>query len=304
MDEVAREIFELRFKICFYLDNTGDAFQSFFSDVMEKRYPGDFQRVRPWGNIGDRKNDGYLKSKRTLFQVYAPDDMAASEAIAKINEDFLGALPFWSEHFDVWTFVHNAKRGLGPTVVETLLVLERDHSYLSVTNWGYEEIRQVAFQLSEADLASLLGPAPNRRDVADLRISDLEVVILGIAAKDPTTPVDLSPVPPGKIAYNALSDNAKNLLHLGMGKAHLVEEFFHGWTQDPEFGDRIAETLTQHYQGCRNAGLDPDMIFGYLHRLVRQSAPATPSNEIAALAVLAYFFERCDIFERPEDEAT
>ena len=55
-------------------------------------YSGDFQRVRPWGRAGDRKNDGWLPSKRILFQVYAPNEMAASEAINKIEEDFHGAL--------------------------------------------------------------------------------------------------------------------------------------------------------------------------------------------------------------------
>jgi len=38
------------------------------------------------GNAGDRKNDGYLRSERTLFQVYAPNEISANDATAKINE--------------------------------------------------------------------------------------------------------------------------------------------------------------------------------------------------------------------------
>jgi hypothetical protein len=69
---------------------------------MEKRYPGDFITVRPWGNVGDRKNDGYLRSKRMLFQSYAPNDISAAECVAKIDDDFLGALPFWQKYFGAW----------------------------------------------------------------------------------------------------------------------------------------------------------------------------------------------------------
>ena len=84
-----------------YCKMRGNEFQNFFADLMEKRYPGgDFIRVRPWGKTGDRKNDGYLKSQRTLFQVYAPNEMSETEAIGKINDDFSGALPYWREYFD------------------------------------------------------------------------------------------------------------------------------------------------------------------------------------------------------------
>jgi len=90
--------------------------------------PSDFIRVRPWGNVGDRKNDGYLKSERRLFQVYAPNEMEAAKAIAKIDEDFTEALPFWKLHFDNWSFVHNARDGLGPDVTKKLLDLGAQHS--------------------------------------------------------------------------------------------------------------------------------------------------------------------------------
>jgi hypothetical protein len=77
MDYITLAFYELHFRNAF-LERGGDAFQDLFSMIMEKRYPsGDFQRVRPWGIEGDRKNDGYLQSKRVLFQCYAPDDIGS-----------------------------------------------------------------------------------------------------------------------------------------------------------------------------------------------------------------------------------
>ena len=43
------------------------------------------------------------------------------QCIAKIDEDFAGALPHWKEYFDQWVFVHNSKEGLGPDVTAKLL---------------------------------------------------------------------------------------------------------------------------------------------------------------------------------------
>jgi hypothetical protein len=122
VDPISRAFYELRFELAF-LKTKGDAFQDFFSSIMEKVHPADFQRVRPWGRIGDWKNDGYLRSERTLFQIYAPNEMTSAEAIRKIDQDFAGALPYWKDYFATWVFAHNARIGLGPEITERLLSL-------------------------------------------------------------------------------------------------------------------------------------------------------------------------------------
>jgi len=63
--------YEQKFENAF-LRAKGDAFQTFFERLMGLAYRGDFMACRPWGKAGDRKNDGYLKSNRCLFQVLCP----------------------------------------------------------------------------------------------------------------------------------------------------------------------------------------------------------------------------------------
>ena len=104
MDRLQQLSYEKDFRIAF-LEARGDGFQRLFEKLMAKAYPNDFMACRPWGNVGDRKNDGYLASTRTLFQSYAPNDLTAAEAIKKIHEDFEGAKAHWEEYFDEWTFV-------------------------------------------------------------------------------------------------------------------------------------------------------------------------------------------------------
>ena len=59
------------------LKANGQKFEDIFTAVMNYAEP-DFQQIKPWGNIGDRKNDGYIKSKGIFFQVFAPEEIEKS----------------------------------------------------------------------------------------------------------------------------------------------------------------------------------------------------------------------------------
>jgi len=143
-----------------FLTARADAFQTLFEKLMGKAHPADFIACRPWGKVGDRKNDGYLPSERTLFQVYAPNQMRAADAIAKIDEDFKGALSHWKEHFDNWVFVHNAHEGLSPQILDKLLELQSQHAPLKLASWGLEELRQRLQRIPLDGLQSLFGFPP------------------------------------------------------------------------------------------------------------------------------------------------
>lgn len=293
MDDFERAFRELQFKTA-YLEKKGTEFQDWFATIMEKRFPGDFIRVRPWGNAGDRKNDGYVRSKRWLFQVYAPNDMSAKDALAKIDEDYKGALPYWKQHFDEWIFLHNSKQGLGPDVTAKLLELD-GAGPPAVAAWGFEELRRVVFELAPAGLASLFGPAPGRRDMVNLGLDGLSPVLDQIAAMEPNPDPDLRPPPADKIDRNMLSENVAILLRAGMSRVDLVRKYFR---VQPERKDEIAESFRHRYDEVRSDGLTPDEIFAHLQSHATGDGVSSPARQSAALAVLAFFFEECDIFER------
>lgn len=297
MDDFERAFRELQFETA-YLKKKGNEFQNWFATIMEKRFPGDFIRVRPWGKAGDRKNDGYVRSKRWLFQVYAPNDMSAKDALAKIDEDYKGALPHWKKHFDTWIFVHNSKQGLGPDVTQKLLDLDRVGPP-AVTSWGFEELRRVVFDLAPAELASLLGPAPSRRDMVNLGLDSLSPVLDHITAMEPSPAPDLRPPPADKIDRNMLSEDVAILLKAGMSRVDLVRKYFR---LQPWRKDEIAESFRLRYDEVRRDGLTPDEIFADLQRHAAGDDVPLPSRQSATLAVLAFFFEECDIFERENAE--
>lgn len=300
MDQVTRAFYELKL-VNYFLTKKGNEFQDFFSSIMEKRYPGDFIRVRPWGKIGDRKNDGYLASKRFLFQCYAPNEIEASKTVAKMGDDFSEALPHWQEFFSTWIFVHNSKDGLGPEVTKKLLELDKAHKSVRAISWGFEELRKAVFQLNFEDLVSVLGYAPSHEGIVNLGLNDLAPVLDHIELLLPLAEPDLRPVPADKLKLNLLSDHVATLLKAGMTRADLVGRYFRA---QPTKEDKIAESFRVHYQNLRSKGLAPDEIFSGLQRFAGGSMLQSPSHQNSVLAVLAYFFEKCDIFERPEMEVS
>lgn len=292
--------YELKFENAFLRDK-GEAFQDLFERLMGLAYKADFMPCRPWGNRGDRKNDGFLKSERRLFQVYAPNEMTEAKAIAKIQEDFGGAKNHWGTHFDKWVFAHNAVDGLPPHVQIVLLDFEKANTGITLEPWGLEEFRLIFRKLSLEDLQSWFGFAPSDETKARLGFSDLQVVLETIAGRAVLTSQEVKEVPMGKIEANALSESVATLLKSGMAKAPLVEAFFRQW-HDESLGERIAASFKARYLDLRGE-FRPNDLFAELQAWAGGGERGSPEHELAVLTVIAYYFERCDIFEEPRGQA-
>ncbi len=280
-----------------FLRVKGDEFQTFFEHLMGLAYKADFMACRPWGNIGDRKNDGFLKSERRLFQAYAPNEMKAKDVIDKITEDFEGAKVHWGEHFDKWVFVHNAYDGLPPHVQEVILEFERVNPGIVLEPWGMEEMRLIFRRLSEEDCISWFGFAPTEETKANLGFKELKVVFETLANKATPPSSTVNPVPQGKIEANALSESVSILIKNGMSKSPLVSSFLETW-YDETLGERLAVAFRKEYKRLRGT-MPPNQIFSELQAWAGGKERGTPEHEMAVLTVLAYYFERCDIFEEP-----
>ena len=282
-----------------FLRAKGDAFQTFFEGLMGRAYKADFMACRPWGNVGDKKNDGFLKSERRLFQVYAPNDMKASEAIKKIGEDFAEGLKHWGTHFDKWSFVHNAHDGLPPHVQELLLETERQNPGIKIEPWCLEELREVFQKLALPDLQSWFNyTPPTLPEQEGIGFEDIRVVLEDISARELPKNLPVMSVDPDKLRTNRLSGNVQSLLTAGMMKAPLVKQFFDEWHQ-PTYGERMSEAFKGRYQKLRavTPSLHPNEIFDELQRWVAGTKLPSPPRLASILSVLAYFFERCDVFE-------
>ncbi len=169
---------------------------------------------------------------------------------------------------------------------------------IEIEPWGLEELRTVFRKISMEDKLTWLGFAPNIETKIRLGFRDLQPVLESVATRPVSLNLPVKDVPQGKIEANALSECVATLIKEGMGKADLLQQFFDKW-HEPELGEEIANSFRAQYQVLREQKLTPNKIFHELQAWVGGEQRGKPEHELAVLTVLAYYFERCDIFEDP-----
>ena len=302
MDELQRHLFQLNFRIAF-LESRGQAFEDLFSRIMGHAFTGDFQAVRPYGNKGDLKCDGYRVSDKTVFQCYAPKATKLDKLQAKVDEDFNGAVAHWGTRMQNWSFVHNDDDGLPADAIQQIADLGTANPQVNLGQMGYPELFEITMSLTPLQLEDLFGPAPTQRTLALLDFEALRPVVMLIQRVDPDDNPPLAAPSASKLKANDLSDDAAELLRQGRRRERLVEDFFNQFP-DPNFGEEIAQGFRERYQELKDQDLPADSIFMELQRFAG-GMTGTPQHQAAVLAVMSYFFERCDIFEDHVDsEAT
>lgn len=294
LDDLQRIFYGLNFKNKFAREK-GKAFEDFFALVMSYGYLGDFEKVRPYGSKGDLKCDGFRRSDGTVFQCYAPDSIKLTELLSKIDTDFHGALAHWVNRMKRWEFVHNDWRGLPAEATKKLVDLRAANPSVQIAVFGESEMRQVVMTLALHQLEDLFGAVPSQRTLERLNFAALRPVLIAIQRQVPDAEPPLTAPSLDKLEHNALSADAAALLAQGRRREKLVQDFFDQWP-DPSFGEGIAEAFRERYAALKLSGLAPDQIFGELQSFAG-GMDGEPSHQGAVLAVMSYFFERCDIFE-------
>jgi hypothetical protein len=300
LDETQRSIYGMKFEIAF-LRHKGKAFETLFARVMGHGFAGDFEPVRPYGPRGDLKCDGFRMSDRTVFQCYGPDAMKLEPLLAKIDEDFNGAVDHWGSRMQRWTFVHNDDRGLPAEATQKLVDLRTAHPNITIDVFSYPEMRKVVMGLNPDQLQDLFGAVPSQRTLERLGFSELRPVILAIQRQEPEAEPPLTAPSPRKLQNNDLSSDAAEFLQQGRRREKLVQDFFDQWP-DPGFGEEIAEAFRRRYRALKAVELSPDEIFAELQSFAG-GMEGVPPHQAAVLAVMSYFFERCDIFEDVDQDA-
>lgn len=299
MDEVQTQFYRLLFRLAFQ-SKKGTEFQDWFVRLAQYSLGSDFEAVRPYGRQGDFKCDGRRLSTGTVFQCYAPYNLKLASLIKKIGEDFPGAITNWPAMAE-WALVHNDDRGLPSEALQYLDALRHEHPDVRIVVWGEVQLSELAGDLDLPAQEALFGPAPSSSGVETLIMQDLPPVIDELQRLDPAPDqVLLTPPSSNKLDKNALSEDAAALLTMGRRKEALVESYFRIHPR-PDLGERVAESFRQRYARLRDDGRSPDEIFAHLQQYA--GSGAEPKRQGAALSVLSYFFERCDIFEDPENDS-
>jgi len=305
---LARGLFRLKVH-----ESDGQAFEGLFVAIMQKANP-DFIPIKPQGNIGDRKNDGYDRKNGRYYQVFAPEDIRKSrgDAVEKLKEDFIGLKAFWDKTYQIkeYYFVCNDKyKGSFPTIEDTLAAIKREHKLDDCGCFLVKHLEDVLFTLPNDVIISIVGFIPDPAKIEILDYSILNEVIKHILQHK--RQLDLSQILKApdfddKIKFNGLGPQVSTLLNNGSYHVGVLENYFDFNSSFTK--QELRDTLNEMY---RNA-LTKDWIensvevsrsdlvfFDILRSATPNDAEATQN---AALVVMAYFFESCDIFEDPDQD--
>ena len=300
-------------KICLRLklrQSSGDDFQTFFSDVMGKLHGSDFVRIRPFGALGDKGCDGYLKSSGIVFQCYGAvngDKNKVGYLISKMETDFGKARSGVSDIMKEWKMVHNLVEGLPIEAVQTLDNMEQENPMIQFAFFGLESFENDIDALTAEQKMELLGPVATNQDAQNLQVDQLKSLIDDLVrANEDTDNVlkQIVPVPGDKLQTNGLPIYWHDLISGGWRNAHLVSAYFNEH-HDPLRGERIAIMFRDRYDYLKSQKIHPASIMDNLYEYITGIGTVSPARQVAAQALLAHLFESCDIFENmPESETS
>lgn len=167
-----KKYLSLQFSNKVYRTNATE-FQTFFESIMEKAFPG-FQKIRPYGNEGDKGNDGYRPAEGIYYQVYAPTEPGEKEADAanKFKDDFAKLKSGWDKISTIkeFDFVYNDKgSGLTIKLEEAKAELKAANPNIDFKIFTPKHLEELLFTLSSDQISSLGFDVDSRHAIQSAR---------------------------------------------------------------------------------------------------------------------------------------
>lgn len=298
---IARRLFQLEM----YRRN-GQDFENLFSKIM-RLHNIEFIQIKPQGQYGDRKNDGFIKSTGQYYQVYAPENLQnrEKESIEKLVTDFGGLFTYWNATvtpIKEFNFVLNDRYlGTYPSLHPELSKIESNHFGVKCNPFLCQHLEDIFLKLSHNHIEDILGIIPLAEDIS-LNVSILhEVIDHLIRLKNDALPEKFPANPDfeDKIEFNSLSMHIATFLRYGSYQEGSLKEYFR--LNSTFTKEDLKNTFSQLYQIALNEIPDSadksDLVF---FDIVKKATPNSGKiYQDAVFILMAYFFSYCDIFEEP-----
>lgn len=136
-----------------------------------------------------------------------------------------------------------------------------------------------------------------RKEEINVTFIELESITQYLLSATTEVEEELSVIPPReKIIRNQLSTSIEEYIKIGMLKSKLVTQYI---TQHPDvnFGERLKKGFVDKYLEFKQSDKSGDELFLELFEFASNGS-SDFEKQAAALAVLTYFFEVCDVFKK------
>lgn len=278
-------------------ESDGNAFEALFTRIMYYAEP-DFMQIKPWGNIGDRKNDGYIRSQGIFFQVYAPEDIKRSypDSVTKLVTDFNGLLGHkqWSPVNEFYFVVNDKYKGVNPDAAAEIDKLILEHSLRKGKIITAKDLERTLFSLEDDEILDIVGMLPSLENI-NINFSVVTEVISHIMQLPFTSSIEKIRLPDWaeKLSFNMLSEHIKLILDnasMNLGELDIY------LSDDPFLGDALQKKMIGIYQSLKTEYQGDNLFW----KIVERCCPKLEKQYISPISVImAKYFECCDIFEEP-----
>jgi hypothetical protein len=304
MDTSARYIVRLIFQNKIY-SSDGNEFERLFTQVMQY-HNSNFCQIKPQGQFGDRKNDGFDRTAGTYYQVYAPENIKANklEAGKKLVSDFNGLYAYWQKITPIKKFyyvINDKYKGYYPSLYENLQNIRNQYPNIEVEVFLSKDLEDIFLNLTEQAIINIIGIIPSLDNV-DIEYGVMNDVIKHLLNVETNPQQEIIPQNPNfenKIIFNGLSKLVADYLKIYRINTFVINDFF-------ELNSNFVKNdLRNVFSGLYNEALmlfaddenKNDKIFFYIRE---KSYPKhTVAIDTAIFTLMSYYFEYCDIFEIP-----
>ena len=254
--------------------------------------------------------------------MYSPEKFDEAEAIKKINTDFSGLLAKWGdakvypsgvkEFYFVVNDTYRITPGVYATTYSTLEAIRLKHDLIECKPFLTKDLEDVVMILDDDKVLSIVGFIPNPAEIKVLRL-DLVAEVIGHIINNPilrsiehTLP---DPDYAEKIIFNRLNNTGSWLRDADFRRGS-VEQFFDSNSNFTR--QEVRDKLKAIYEASKSFGFT-DVVGGPTESdqqfmcILNEITPIAETGDRrldkdlqdAAIVIMAFFFEACDIFEEP-----
>ncbi|NOR60063.1 MAG: hypothetical protein GQ469_05475 [Methanosarcinales archaeon] len=292
----ARQLFQNKI-----LKADGQIFEDIFSAIMNYAET-DFQQIKPWGNIGDRKNDGYIKSKGIFYQIYAPEDIRKSytNVVSKLKKDFDGLKAQWSLVNEFYFVVNDKYKGVNADCEKIIQEIKISHNLNDAGFLTAKDLENILFELEDDQIYLITGHIPDPANIKQLDFSILNEVIghiMQLPLNEGDKPKNVLPNWNEKIKLNVLSESVSQLLINGGFQSHSLKEYLEN--NSDFLADSLRDKMNEVYSQEKENKSGDELFWA----IVNSASPkAEHIYQTSVIVIMSKYFETCDIFEEPVQE--
>ncbi|MEW4275375.1 ABC-three component system protein [Priestia megaterium] len=300
---IARIMFQIKIH-----SSDGQLYENLFSKVMIK-HNSNFRMIKPYGNIGDRKNDGFDKKKGIYYQVFAPENIekarTISDAVGKLKEDFEGLKKHWHSICPIKEFyyvINDKYKGLPPRVEQEIIILGNQNADVICDSFCSNNLESIFMELEKDDITDIVGMLPTE-DISFLNFDILNQAVEYLMHSERDFSLDTFVENPDfeyKIVFNKLSHQVANLLNVASYQTGDLETYFENTGEYVK--NELKMRFAKLYKESKEVISEKDSNYAdqrFFYILNNASPNGKKAVKDAVLVLMSFYFEACDIFEKP-----